>query len=513
MEFPRSLARADFLALMPELILCATMLLVLLYDMALRLERSHRSGLLALAGILAALATASGSPPGLAFFGMVEVDSLTVLFRWIILCSAAVVVVLTMTSHEFWRVRAGEFYALLLCATAGACLLVASRNWVMFLLGLETLSLSSYVLAGYRKGMRQAAEAALKYMLFGSVATGVMIYGVSLFYGITGTLSFDGLAELSAQNRPAAALAGVLVLTGLAFKIGAAPLHFWAPDVYQGATAPAAAFLATLSKAAGIGALLRLFPGAILLSPAAEAGLRSDIAHACWMLAMLSMILGNLAALRQTDIKRLLAYSSIGHAGYLLIPLAASSGNPAPVISFYVIVYLIATMGVFAATVMIHNRTATYEYAAWQGLAKRSPVVVVALGVLLLSLVGLPPTAGFVGKWMLFSSAAGAAQESAVPAFAYVLVLTAVLASVVSLAYYIRIIKPMVFEDLGSEAVAFRVGPLERAAVLAFAVPVIAIQLQWQPVHDAVAGALQPRGAEPVRALSVSGLDDAGQVP
>ncbi|MCX7718637.1 MAG: NADH-quinone oxidoreductase subunit N [Candidatus Sumerlaeaceae bacterium] len=514
---PAPVLLGELRLILPELILCGGALFVLVYDMFQRRERSQRCGVLAL--LIVGLAAWDGirlwMVPGVwaaapaqtaIFWGMLSADPLWAFFRLLFLAAAGAVILMSVFSHELWRTRAGEYYALLLIATASASFAAAACNFVMLVLAVETLSLSAYVLAGYLKGERPAAEASLKYLLFGSVASGVMLYGLSLLYGLTGSLDLASLDRIGPENYPVFIPVLALVLVGLGFKTGAAPFHFWAPDVYQGAPTPVTAFLATVSKGAGFAALIRVVSPHFDAGSLAPYGMRTvdvfatptDLSSLFWLLAVLSMIVGNFAALRQRDIKRLLAYSSIAHAGYLFVPFTAANPSGLSAVLFYIIVYFLATIGVFAGVVMIHNRTGTFEIGRWTGLFHRSPVIVVGLGVMLWSLIGLPPTAGFVGKWKLFFAPVEAAAAGPLPLFHYSVVFVALLTSVVSLYYYIGILKVMCFSGTDDRALRFRSGPLERACILALALPLILIQLQWQPLTDATLRAL----GQPVRSAS-----------
>jgi NADH-quinone oxidoreductase subunit N len=506
---PSAVTLGEMRLILPELILVAGALLVLVFDMFQRRERSHRCGVLAL--VVVALAGFDGvrlwamlgpwaAPAQMGiFWGMLSADPFSAFFRLLFLAATACVIVMSLFSHELWRTRVGEYYAFVLVGTASASLASASCNLVMIVLAIETLSLSSYVLVGYRKGDRQAAEAALKYLLFGSVASGIMLYGFSLLYGLTGSLEMASIERIGPENYPVFLLVLILVLVGLGFKTGAVPFHFWAPDAYQGAPTPVTGFLATVSKAAGLAVLLRLVSphfniGALAPYGAGRVDAFASPVHLSMvfgLIAVVSMVLGNFAALRQTDIKRLMAYSSIAHAGYLLVPFTAANPSGMGAVLFYLMVYFLATLGVFAAVVMLHNKTGTFEIAQWPGLFHRSPVIVTGLGVMLWSLIGLPPTAGFVGKWKLFLAPVEAAGGSPLAPLNYSVVAVALLTSVVSLYYYIGILRVMCFSGTADRALRFRSGPLERLCMVALAVPLILIQLQWQPLTDATLRALR----------------------
>lgn len=507
-------------AMAPEVVLSLTVLLIICVDVLLSRERSYLSGWIAVAGLLAAsgwgvhqwmvLGRETGSGASLGFSGMIASDRFGLFFRVLFYVSTLAVVGMSLRSRELYRMRSGEYYTLLLTATLGACLLVSSANLLMLYLAMETLSLPSYILAGYRKGSRQAAEASLKYILFGAVASGVLIYGLSLLYGLTGSLQLSALTGVSQANYSAFLLTMVLVIAGFGFKMSAVPFHFWAPDVYEGAPTPVTAYLSVVSKAAGFAVFLRVlapyFDVTHLVSqagaPMGILSMRFDLVSIFWILAVLTMSIGNFVALRQTDIKRLLAYSSIAHAGYMLTAFVANNQAGFHAVMFYFVVYALANLGIFAAAIAVANTTGSYRISDYRGLFFRSPLLGVTTGVLLWSLIGLPPSAGFVGKWKLFYAVVQRGQESPLPFFYYSLVLIAVLNSVVSLYYYIGIIKVMSFAQPEETSREFRLGLFEKGFLCACAVLVLALQLNWQPLSK-----LTIQGMDGERGLA------AGQAP
>lgn len=515
---------ANMGAIVPELFLSLAILLVIFYDLFLPKERSHRSAWVALAGVAGALvlsavqwrvaSAAGGMDSALWFSGTIANDRFSIFFKILFYAATAATVLMSRNSAELRGLRAGEYYALLLTATLGAAFMVSSANLLMLVLSFETLSLSSYVLAGYRKGVRQAAEASLKYVLFGSVASGVMLYGISLLYGLAGSLQFDALAQIPSNNYGAFMLTMALVLVGFGFKMSMVPFHFWAPDVYEGSPTAITAYLSVVSKAAGFAALVRLiapFFGVVSVAPytsEADSGMfanQFDLAGLFWIAAVLTMIVGNLVALRQTDIKRLLAYSSIAHAGYLLTAFVSANASGFHAILFYFVVYFIANLGLFMAVILVHNQTETFRIADYRGLFFKSPVFAVCVTVLLWSLIGLPPSAGFVGKWKLFYSVIQRGQVSPNPYFYYSLVLIALITSVVSLYYYIAIVKVMCFYSPDERSERFAPGRWGRAVMIAFALPILLIQFNWQPITGFVLRAMNTSWEEVNRAAAAGG--------
>ncbi len=389
------------------------------------------------------------------FNGLVANDAFAIFFKWLFLAAAALTVIIAAQGNDFPPVRIGEFYALLVAVVLGMFLMASATDLLTIYMSIELVSMVSYVLAGYRKGDRKAAEASLKYVIYGAVASGVMVFGMSWLYGLLGTtnvLEFAGRLPALPQTGPvkvALVLAVVFVSAGIGYKIAAVPWHMWCPDVYEGAPTPFTAFLSVGPKAAGFALALRFFWGA-LAGPAAADGFAAAIGGVPWpavigVLSAATMTLGNLVAISQTNLKRLLAYSSIAHAGYTLMGLAAVSNTGAQGVMIYMLIYLVMNLGAFLVVILVAQGTGSESILDYRGLARRQPLVAVAFAVFLFSLTGLPPFAGFVGKWYLFL-----AVMQRVPGaggFWYAaLALVGALNTAVSLYYYARIIRAMFLE-------------------------------------------------------------------
>jgi NADH-quinone oxidoreductase subunit N len=354
----------------------------------------------------------------------------------------------------------GEYYFLLLGAAIGIFFMVGTNNLLLLMLGLELLSLASYSLSGFHKGSRKSAEASMKYVIFGGTSTGVMLYGISLLYGLTGTLDLGAMAA-SASNGLASSLAGqlhaspipvaiavVLVLAGFAYKVSVVPFHFWTPDVYEGAPTPVTTFLAVASKAAGFGALLR-FLGALFMKSGAGVDVLRYGGRIGLLLAVLSaatMTLGNLAALRQQSLKRMLAYSSIAHAGYVLLGVATMNSAGFGAAMYYLAAYYLMNLGAFGFLLYFEGVTGSETVDSLKGMGWKAPVVSITMIAFLISLTGLPPTVGFYGKYLLFVAGWNANLGW--------LVLVAALNSVVSLFYYLRVAKALFLSDASSRTAA-----------------------------------------------------------
>ena len=391
----------NFFLLLPEIGMAILALVLVVADLFTSDKAKTWLGYLAVVGLIvpAILVAMVSQTPGQSFFGSLTVDPLSVVFQWLLLVSAALVI---LSSIDYIRRRTryqGEYYALIVFATLGAMLLVSSTELITLFIALELMSICQYILAGFIKGNHESSEAGLKYLLLGAVSSAVLLYGLALVYGATGTTTLVGIRDALAKGPPPAiaTLGLALLIAGFGFKVAIVPFQMWIPDVYQGAPTPVTAFLSVASKLAGFVVILRVF----------GVGLQSLDAY--WpqifaVLAVITMTVGNVAALRQTNIKRMMGYSSIGQAGYALTALAAATRTTTTGLIFFLIAYAITNLGVFVAIIYFSNRLGTDELADYNGLSKRSPIMALALTVCLLSLVGMPPMVGFWSKVYLFMS-------------------------------------------------------------------------------------------------------------
>lgn len=426
---------ADYIRILPELVLSVFGIAVMMIEPLIDERRNqHMLGTIALIGSLAAIAASfyQAAYPGYAFWNMVQVSNFSVFFHVLITTIAAVVV---LTSYEYMsvqRIRAGEYYGLILFGTVGMCLMSCAVELVLIFISLEISSISTYILAGFRRREASSSESSLKYFLLGSFATAFFLYGIAMIFGATGSTNIDKISQaLSAPHVPVLANVGIaLMFIGLGFKVAAAPFHVWTPDVYEGAPAPVVGFMSTAPKAAVFAVLLRVLfeanaPGRIWL---------------IWVTAALSMCLGNIAALVQTNVKRLLAYSSIAHAGYLLIAFAAAPDTGISAAMFYTASYAAMNVGAFA--VVSHFANAGERYVTlddYAGLGRRSPVLAATLTLFLLSLIGIPVTGGFFAKFYVFSAALKSNLVG--------LTIIGVINSAVGAYYYLRIIVVMYMRE------------------------------------------------------------------
>ncbi|MDC0357541.1 NADH-quinone oxidoreductase subunit N [Oligoflexia bacterium] len=495
---------SDCGAILPELLLSAVACLVILVDMVFPFSLSRKiCGLTALVGIVIAIilvVAGLGEESRVYFSGLIVNDHLASVFKLIFLFGAGITVVCSLRSTEICGYRLGEYFSLLLGAVVGACLLVSSNNFIFFIIALDTLSICSYVLAGYVKHDRFSAEAALKFVLYGAVATGVMLFGIGYFYGLTGTVDIRNCMLVlaakaaSGQDGIVVLLSFLFVLVGLGYKVAMVPFHFWCPDVYQGSPTPITAFFSVVSKAAGFGALMRLlapvFGLEVLHSSSVVLGALPVLFG---VLAMITMTYGNLAALRQTNVKRLLAYSSIAHAGYLLMGFAVFTPEALEAVAMYLTVFLFMNFGAFWVVILLINQLGGAELERFKGVAYKAPLIFGVMFLCLISLTGLPPTAGFAAKLVLFKVVIGAGISTmdqglltGTAGFYFLLALLGVLNSVVSLYYYMKIVKVMVFER-PDEGFTFTVSIRDGVFAVVVAAPVL-LFLYFGPLIEFVKG-------------------------
>jgi NADH-quinone oxidoreductase subunit N len=453
-------------AFRPELAICATIVVLLLVRMIVPRWRAG-AYVVMLGGTAAALLaaagqTAEGPSQFLLFGGMLVYDSFSVFLRTLLLLFALVFTGFTRVSGVPDRDDATEFYVLVLGATLGMCLMVSANHALIILLGIEMASVPSYVLAGILRHRRPSSEAALKYAVFGGATAGVMLYGLSLLVGVLGSADLPTMAARLAdllEHGPAdrhmvLVLGGLMLMVGLAFKLSAVPFHFWAPDVFEGAPAEVGAFLSISSKAAALGLLLRLGMVFSIADPA-----RQYLAGLIALLAAVTCTFGNLAAYGQTNMKRLLAYSTIAHAGYMMMPVAAavSLGGQNTVaivaaasLAVYLVIYLFMNFGAFAIVAFLRNALGSEVIADYAGLVRRSPGLTICMAVILFSLVGLPPLAGFSAKFGIFAALFDAARPQNGSLFYNPTMLTLLviggLNTVLALFYYLRVVKVMILD-------------------------------------------------------------------
>ncbi|NJL99766.1 MAG: NAD(P)H-quinone oxidoreductase subunit N [Synechococcaceae cyanobacterium SM2_3_2] len=423
-------------AIVPEVVVTLTLLLLLVVDLVA--DQSVRKVLpvLAVSGLIGGLVTLVlqwQHPDMESFVGSFTADPISILFRGIVILSG----LLTVLMSERYLSKSGsaspEFYVLLLTATVGGMFLSGATDLVMLFVALETLGIASYLMAGYMKRDPRSSEAALKYLLIGASSTAIFLYGMSLLYGLSGgETQFAAIAPYLVDAKLAGILALVLCIAGICFKLAAVPFHQWTPDVYEGSPTPVVAFLSVGSKAAGFALALRFLT---TVFPA----MTEQWETVFTTLAILSMVLGNVVAIAQTRMKRMLAYSSIGQAGFVMIGLVVGTEAGYASLIFYLLVYLAMNLGAFLCVTLFSLKTGTDEITEYSGLYQKDPFLTFCLSMCLLSLGGLPPLAGFFGKLYLFWAGWQAG--------AYTLVFVGLVTSVISIYYYVRVVKAMVVKE------------------------------------------------------------------
>jgi len=440
---PAGISTSDFYYILPELVLTAGALVVLIADVLLPKDRRAALSwvtLIALGATLASLAPFASTRVEIAH-GLIAVDRFALFFKILFLVAAAITVLMSVRYLEVEGASPGEYYFLILCATLGMMIMAGGIDLVTIFIGLETMAVSFYILAGFIKPSQRSNEAAVKYFLLGAFSLGILLYGMSLMYGLSGTTNLRVMATRFAgqEQNPLLVLAVILVVSGVGFKIAAVPFHMWAPDVYEGAPTPITAFLSVGSKAASFAMLLRIFVEGL---PA----MSGDWRLLFYVLSIVTMTVGNFAAVTQSNLKRMLAYSSIAHAGYVLIGVVAGTARGVTAMLIYLLVYSFMQLGAFAVIVLLRREDVVGdELKDFSGLHVRNPFAAFAMLLFMLSLGGIPPTAGFMGKFWLFSSAIDAGY--------YWLAVIGVLNSAVSLYYYVRVVVFMYLkkETIGSE--------------------------------------------------------------
>jgi NADH-quinone oxidoreductase subunit N len=471
----------------PEIIITAALICVVIADLAFQRIRKGATFLIAALGLIFAFLLSIPlfrAPAGTLFYGTLAMDPMAVFFKCFLILTSFLVLLVVPGSKELSQKHLGEFYTLLLGVTLAMLLLASSVDLLMLYLSLEMLSLGSYVMVGYVKNDRQSNEASLKYLLFGAVATGSMLYGITILYGLTGTTKIVAIRQVLAagsitgSNSAMLLVSTVLILAGFGFKTAAVPFHFWCPDVYTGAPTPVTAFLSVAPKAAGFATLIRFFFTALAI-PAGAVGIWNSFSFVNWNLLLLvisiiTMTLGNIAALRQNNMKRMLAYSSIAHAGYIFMGAVVLTSQGLQAVLIYLITYLFMNLGAFLVIIEIFNRTGSFDIDDYRGLYRRSPFLTIAMTIFMLSLMGIPPFAGFFGKLYIF----GAAVNRNLAWFAVI----GALNSVIAVYYYARVIKTMIIES-NDDTAHIQIPWTSHVMVWIMLLPTCGMMLFWSQIQ------------------------------
>jgi NADH-quinone oxidoreductase subunit N len=460
----------------PELVLSGAMLLVVVVDSIRARWRDGLNFVITAAALIAAavLCLPLRDKSVELWSGMVVLDPMSVFFKILLIGASFLVLLMFQRSRELAGLVMSEFYALLLAVTVSTLLLATANDIAMLYLALEMVSVTSYVMVAYMKGDRLSNEASLKYILFGAVSTGVMLYGLSLLYGLAGTTSLPGIRDVLAagitdENRLTLYVVALLVFAGFGFKAALAPFHFWCPDVYQGAPTPVTAFLSVAPKAAGFAIMLRFFTSGLATPNSVpwELAPTIDWQPILMLISVVTMTIGNVAALTQTNMKRLLAYSSIAHAGYILMGIVALSENGARAILVYLLAYVFMNLGAFLVVTLIHYYDGSFELRDYAGLWRRAPYLTIAMAIFLFSLMGIPPLVGFMGKLYVFAAVVRTAQASTgvmahwMWAYAIIGAVNAAIAAY----YYARVLKTMIIDEGNEEKAPLSMSILDGAWV------------------------------------------------
>tara|TARA_B100000929_G_scaffold44834_1_gene31868 strand:+ start:214 stop:1704 length:1491 start_codon:yes stop_codon:yes gene_type:complete len=479
----------------PELILTVTILVAVIADLFYRREQSINVAWWVLGGLaLTLFAVRMGeSSVSHLFMGMVASDPFSDFFKVLILLSTALVILMSFNSNELKDYRVGEYFSILSILSFGLFLMVSAIDILMVYLAIEIVSIMSFFLAGYLKKNPHSNEASLKYVIYGAFSSGIMLYGLSLLFGLTGTTNFfemqAAISGLGSESNLALTLSIVFILVGFGYKISAVPFHFWTPDVYEGSPTTITAYLSVAPKAAGFALLIRFFnqvfgDGTAMTSESWMAVNNLPWPQLMAVLSAVTMTVGNLVAIQQKSVKRMLAYSSIAHAGYMMMALPLMSEAGVYGIMMYLLMYLFMNLGAFFVVIYIQGKTGGEDFEDFNGMGWKMPFVGVVMTLFMLSLTGLPPTAGFIGKFYLFAAVIEAGPQY------YWLAFVGVLNSVISLYYYFRVVKHMYFVGERSETVEMPESNLVTFVLLSLAIPTFIFGWYFAPVANWVSESL-----------------------
>ncbi|MBT3179669.1 MAG: NADH-quinone oxidoreductase subunit N [Candidatus Marinimicrobia bacterium] len=478
----------------PELILIGVILVAIIYDLSIDKSKSGNVGWFLVAGLLAVAGAIYLQENTLTtlFTNAIVLDPFASFFKLIIILATIFVSIVSLQSGELNDYRKGEYFTLLGIIVFGLFLMVSTVDLIMVYLSIEIVSIMSFILAGYLKQNTRSNEAGLKYVVYGAFSSGIMLFGLSYVYGLTGSTNYfeiqHAISNLDSGANTALLMAMIMLLVGFGYKISAVPFHFWTPDVYEGAPTTITAFLSVAPKAGAFAMIIRFF-NQVFADGGAMGGLNeTSIATLPWatilsLLAIITMTLGNVVAVQQNNIKRMLAYSSIAHAGYMLLAMPVMSGDSIYAIMIYLVMYLFMNLGAFFVVITVKNTTGGETFDDYKGLGWKMPIVGVVMTLFMVSLTGLPPTAGFIGKFYIFASLIKGGSQF------YWLVFIGGINSVVSLYYYMRVIKVMFLDGERSER--FTQPPtIMTIMLLVTAIPTFLLGIYWTPVSDWVQNSL-----------------------
>ena len=479
----------------PELVIVATILSGIIADLIYTKKKSYKVSNWILSGLIISfiLVLMHNEHNVITLFtDMVTLDPFGVLFKVIILAASILVVFISKYNNEFKSFGTGEYYVLIAIMAFGMMLMVTAVDLILIYLAIETVSIMSFILAGYLKREKRSNESALKYVIYGAFSSGLMLFGLSILFGLTGSTKLcmigHGIEQLGNDANFALIISYILILAGFAYKISIVPFHFWTPDVYEGAPTTITAFLSVAPKAAGFAIIIRFFHIVFGDAGALQADNWFTFTILPWdqiiaLLAVLTMTLGNVVAIQQENLKRMLAYSSIAHAGYMLMVIPVLTTDSIFAITFYLIIYMIMNLGAFFVIIAVKNDTGGETFKDYKGLGWRMPLIGVIMTIFMFSLTGLPPTAGFIGKFYLFAALIDGGTQF------YWIAFVGVINSVISLYYYMRVVKVMYFDGESQKQLKHPTLPIS-LILIGLSVLILLFGIYWSPIADWVRNSL-----------------------
>ena len=478
----------------PELILTITILAALITDLFVKKSKTNMIGWVLGVGLVVvglSVHNLSSVPPTTLFLDMIVIDPFSSFMKIVIILSTLLVIVASWVNDELEKYRKGEYFTIMGIMVMGLFLMTSSVDIIMLYISIEVVSIMSFVLAAYLKLDTRSNEAGLKYVIYGAFSSGVMLFGLSIVYGLAGSTNYfaiqDTLSSLDGSANPALIMALLMIFAGFGYKISSVPFHFWTPDVYEGSPSTITAYLSVAPKAAGFAMIIRffhqVFSDSIGLTSNAIGSTDLPWPEIIGVLAVVTMTMGNLVAIQQKSIKRMLAYSSIAHAGYMMLALPVLSMDAVESVMIYLFIYVFMNLGAFFIVIFVKNKTGGESFEDFEGLGWKMPIVGAFMTLFMLSLTGLPPTAGFVGKLYIFKTLVGAGSE-----FLWLVVAGGV-NSVISLYYYFHVVKVMFLGGKRSDVITYP--PLTMFGLMIFtAVPSLLLGLYWNPLASWVKDSL-----------------------
>ena len=478
----------------PELILTITILAALITDLFVKKSKTNMIGWVLGVGLVVvglSVHNLSSVPPTTLFLDMIVIDPFSSFMKIVIILSTLLVIVASWVNDELEKYRKGEYFTIMGIMVMGLFLMTSSVDIIMLYISIEVVSIMSFVLAAYLKLDTRSNEAGLKYVIYGAFSSGVMLFGLSIVYGLAGSTNYfaiqDTLSSLDGSASPALIMALLMIFAGFGYKISSVPFHFWTPDVYEGSPSTITAYLSVAPKAAGFAMIIRffhqVFSDSIGLTSNAIGSTDLPWPEIIGVLAVVTMTMGNLVAIQQKSIKRMLAYSSIAHAGYMMLALPVLSMEAVESVMIYLFIYVFMNLGAFFIVIFVKNKTGGESFEDFEGLGWEMPIVGAFMTLFMLSLTGLPPTAGFVGKLYIFKTLVGAGSE-----FLWLVVAGGV-NSVISLYYYFHVVKVMFLGGKRSDVITYP--PSTMFGLMIFtAVPSLLLGLYWNPLASWVKDSL-----------------------